>query len=348
MYAVVEIYNEKGELLERGPNMIVDGAAETIVDMLTISPTFLDIASASAILDTSNYMVQAMSFAKSASAYQWNQHNFRNEDNFAVQKVLIDGSFIGAASGGVSSYTPYFPDPPDTAWPTDTALQRRDAVTPRQADLEAALGDEIDRTICNQNVNPYVLPTGRYLQTTIGSPFAIMIGCYSASDAQTMVLLNISTGTAILNTDVSGHYNTLGVMDSSGFLNCINPAGVATFPDPEAGLVVSALADFSGTGEVIYTNDMSGVDMATNSICGGIQVMGLFTIDTRAMVANGINPPFATFDHINNTRIYRLFAKKVLATDLTSHSDDVNHVVSGLRHLLASGTKVRIVWRVFF
>ena len=56
-------------------NLTVDGARETIVDALTISPSLSAIPSASSILDTSNYTIHAMSLGKAASQYTKHAHS---------------------------------------------------------------------------------------------------------------------------------------------------------------------------------------------------------------------------------------------------------------------------------
>ena len=69
MRGEVEIWRGD-ELLSRESNLLVDGAGATIADIMTISPSLSGVnspvpalthATASAILDASNYRVQAIS-----------------------------------------------------------------------------------------------------------------------------------------------------------------------------------------------------------------------------------------------------------------------------------------------
>ena len=73
MRGEVEVYREfpdgHQELVTKDSNLLVDGAAETIVDMLTTSPSLSAIESVSALLDTSNYTIQAISFGKPADLF---------------------------------------------------------------------------------------------------------------------------------------------------------------------------------------------------------------------------------------------------------------------------------------
>ena len=89
MRGEVEIWRGD-ELLSRESNLLVDGAGATIADIMTISPSLSGVnspvpalthATASAILDASNYRVQAISFGKDASAYHLNAHTLPTRRN---------------------------------------------------------------------------------------------------------------------------------------------------------------------------------------------------------------------------------------------------------------------------
>ena len=90
MRGEVEIWRGD-ELISRESNLIVDGAGATIADIMTvphsISGTTLAVPgsrqypTASAILDASNYRVQAMSFGEDAAAYQLNAHTLPTRRN---------------------------------------------------------------------------------------------------------------------------------------------------------------------------------------------------------------------------------------------------------------------------
>ena len=50
--------------------MITQGFGETLTDALTANPALADLPSVSAILDTSNYTFQAVTFGKDAQGFQ--------------------------------------------------------------------------------------------------------------------------------------------------------------------------------------------------------------------------------------------------------------------------------------
>jgi len=86
MWGEVEIYKGK-TLLYKESNMLVDGAGELLADIMTVSPSLSAIAVAnsdvatSAMLDTSNYTIQAISFGTSRQALQGNAHYMDTSTN---------------------------------------------------------------------------------------------------------------------------------------------------------------------------------------------------------------------------------------------------------------------------
>ena len=78
MRGSVEIHKLCGDdkiLVEQGSsNMLMDNAGSLIIDILTANPDLSGIPSASAILDTSNYTIQALSFGKGSEGYSNHAH----------------------------------------------------------------------------------------------------------------------------------------------------------------------------------------------------------------------------------------------------------------------------------
>ena len=130
-------------LLERGPNLVVNGAAESIVDMLTVPSSVLGIAPR--VMDTSNWRWGAISFGPPAGSFQENgfffpsgtianPHIWHNPsgDCYApsadvtsmINQVGAEGRLrlLQNHLGDVSSFIPPYrlPSYPD---PTDTKLE---------------------------------------------------------------------------------------------------------------------------------------------------------------------------------------------------------------------------------
>ena len=147
----VEVYTDYGnkdqKLVCEDNNVIVDGAGEIIVDMLTTTPSLSGIESASAILDTSNYTIQAMTFGKDEEGYKrhahtdsWSGIDYSFSQGYSGLPAGILGNtgaylFSGAMvfvsandnpAGGVSSYFPSgskYNILPRAPTPTDTRLE---------------------------------------------------------------------------------------------------------------------------------------------------------------------------------------------------------------------------------
>jgi hypothetical protein len=144
----IELYTDFGskdqKLVLEDNNLIVDGAGEIIVDMLTTTPSLSGIPSASAVLDTSNYTIQAMTFGKDKEGYKYHAHtdtwsgiDFLLGNNIlhgtAAKLSPFSGAMVFVSSnnnppGGVSSYFPsgaHYNIMPSFPSPLDTKLETR-------------------------------------------------------------------------------------------------------------------------------------------------------------------------------------------------------------------------------
>ena len=131
----VEVYKGSDirdeNLLYEDNNLIVDGAGEIVVNMLTTTPSLSAIPDSRYILDTSNYTIQAISFGKDREGYKHHAHldcmsamDYYNVNslNIATQQALWGGrnsasavvfvSAHGRAAGGFASYFPSRDDHP--------------------------------------------------------------------------------------------------------------------------------------------------------------------------------------------------------------------------------------------
>ena len=60
--------------------MYLQGFGEVIADIMTVNPALADIASASAILDTSNYTFNAVTLGKDAEGFRYHSHTISSTD----------------------------------------------------------------------------------------------------------------------------------------------------------------------------------------------------------------------------------------------------------------------------
>ena len=124
MRGTVEIYLIEGDkqiLLHQENNLIVDGAGKTIVDALTTFDGLSGIPSSSALLDVSNYTIQAITFGAPSASYTKNIHD-------TTYPLLVSGlsntAFTVLQDGlATSTYTPYTGGSPRIPNPVDIKLE---------------------------------------------------------------------------------------------------------------------------------------------------------------------------------------------------------------------------------
>lgn len=325
MKGVVEIFIGDSLLL-REDNLIVDKAGEMIADLMTIPPDISSIPSASALLDASNFTVQAISFSKAASSFSVNGHT-----GAGIPRVgRVNGEvWVVTTSSNVSSYIPN-PYLPQYASPEDIKLETFNNFT----------GVVSSFNTFGQNLN--LLNYG-FQVCSFDPSVAIRFGCYPpASGIQAEIRLDDGTASGVLISStktptsriLTGSFNAASSMDWQGFVKKI--PGTST----TSGLVVSSNINFSSTGEVIYSITISSGDSGCANLFGGIYSIGLWGLDLESMLCVGRTPPYS-FNPLVPFN-YRLFAKKVLSDNIVRVFDVGSN--AGLRNPQA----VTINWRLYF
>jgi len=311
MKGIVEIYS-KGKLLV-SENITLDKAGENIADFMTLSPDIVDITSASALLDTSNYTIQAISFGKDASAFTQNAHNLATISE--VQTLFGPAPYeIATSSYGGSAVTTI------NGLPT--------AVSPLDTELEPIVGLSYGQ---NQNALNYVLElisNGTIANLNSG----IALGCYGYRSAgfTSLNLYNSTTSSMDASSaSVISNFNAVSSMDYRGF--CKTVSGT----DTSAGLTVSSV----NNTEVAYALTIASGDVASSDFYGGISIMGLWTLDLSATLALGA-PPF-DFHPVVIGREYKLNNKKVFTHNIVNNEDATLPGINGYSDL-------DIIWRLSF
>jgi hypothetical protein len=150
--------------------------------------------------------------------------------------------------------------------------------------------------------------------------------------------------------------SSLRSMDKNGFIKSYNALlddipliGDAT-ANSNARLMVSALSDFSSTGEVTYQCTISSGDLGTANMYGGLFKCGLWTIDVEKTLAGDHptdqikypqTPPFM-FKAGSNRLVYRLFSEKSFTYNLARIQD--NQTDAGCTNY----EPLTLIWRVKF
>jgi len=410
----VEVYTDYGskdqKLVCEDNNVIVDGAGEIIVDMLTTTPSLSGIESASAILDTSNYTIQAMTFGKDEEGYKRHAHiDTWSGLDFSWSKSASGGStplyfsgamvFVSANSspqnpGAVSSIfpsgsqyniLPRYPSPTDKKLELDSetplnTLVTQSTSTNTYGSLYPATSALHIQNVVNTSAYNNIGHNTNVLLDEVAAGFApndgdatlglgliqgafprgARVGGTSAGIFSSVGQITPSVGVGINATPsggigcsavFSGTFNDTLVesMDISGYLGKVyNEYGVVgsgfTLADHSniysSGVVVSALTNFSSTGEVIYQTVIGAGDLGFTNFYGGIYNIGLWALDVKESLKYGV-PPYSWVPK-SNLRKYKLFSKKSFTKNLAYIQD------SGTNAGINNYKDLTLIWRLYF
>jgi len=341
MRGSVEVY-AGDRLLYQENNLLVDGAGELLADIMTVSPSLSAIqdTATSSILDSSNYTIQAISFGTAAATYTTNAHFYsENKANLLSSTDLYAQSSVIAvmqqkdpgvtASKGVSSYSPdnLVPRYPD---PMATSLEVSSDVSAAVSGV--ALSSLVPGNGHNLNLIPSAYHHAVFFNTALSSLSSMggaFIGCWPDGSSLFGTEFSGFSGTDLGAGDVvysgvyNGIFNEASSMDASGFVNMVMSGSPGTTDNYQmsstaSGLCLSGGNDFDGSGAsgiVVYQVLLGSGDVGAANLYGGLFNMGLWTIDINKSLLKGNTPPYS-FDPLNNSRTYRLFATKSFTRNL--------------------------------
>ena len=305
--------------------MLVDGAGQIIVDAFTANRSFATIPSASAILDASNYTVQAVSFGKDADGFLQHAHQIISPSGTRIIKVLSYGS------PSVSSYQ---------TSTTASALELTYKLLPQSpTPMDERLEYKSTVTLYSSGV-PNI---GHCLNTVIDSTlssFHHLIGCFPASGGTDYWIISSvanATGSLISSATFSSFFNKNLIMDTSGFLTFAPGAAAAQATlNSTSSFEQGALryCDASFPNRVTIKIPLITGDAGSLLLYGGLYHLGLWVLDIKETLKQGISPPF-NFNALNNKRKYRLFAKKTFNKDLLYCTD--SGATAGVKSLFSVG-----------
>lgn len=318
MRGVVEVYYG-GEKIASEPNMIMDNLGEVITDFMTLPRALKNIASASGLLDASNYTVRAASLGKDAPGYQFHAHSSELSAAMAVDGILRVVSYgdVSVSSYQTSSFyvstgnklLPEFPKP---------TMDRLEERSTQVSYLSSSL---------NVGHNLNFIPSGGV---------SASLGCYAPTGVFIAHILSASVGagqplsdnliaSAIYN-NVSG-FNCYETIDSRGFI-LMDVSNVLEGRQREnsnifGGLIMSYVDGWQdpATGDlsVDYILNIDPNDFLCLNMFGGIYNIGLWCYDIRAMLDKGMQPPFSQYS--KEDLEYKLVARKTFTRDLTYYCD---------------------------
>lgn len=292
--------------------MFVDGLGELIVDALTANRSLSSIPTASAILDTSNYTFHAISYGKNADGFRYHGHRILSTSADGILRVLSyqPNSVSSYHSSAIASALAYnYSLMPQSPTPIDTRLERNSCVpnyTSGVPDVGHCLNPGTD-----QNLSSFTHLIGCFPRVNTGLQYQVV----SSADSPT---------TSILYSGILySNYNYSHIMDASGFLTFAPSATSSHIAfynnyDPNTGVLRVPLSDFPNKIRLWWY--LGTGDAGSLLLFGGIYHIGLWALDIKEMLRLGYNPPFA-FNALNNTRRYKLVAKKTFNKDLLYLND---------------------------
>jgi len=344
MRGVVEIWRGDERILE-GPNMLVDGAGALLADIMTVSPSLSGVEdhATSSLLDTSNYMIQAMSFGTASEAFQKSSRDLNDLKLEDMEQVIRTIQRTGLNETGMfrSVLEKITPQPP-TRVVNELFVDSLDPSIPVLAvnsDVSAAIPvNGRDYAISSvfpgngQHVNfmPSAIRnavTSSTIFSTSAEVIGALMGSFPGGDPSGAYYFNSRYGGQVgLGVLSSGSFpNTVSSMDISGFLTTAMssvPHGSYTMADLSSGLCLSAPEEQTNQGFTLveYSTQLSKDDVHSLNWFGGLFTLGLWTIDIKKSLLNGNTPPFE-FSVLDNPRKYRLFCRKMSSRDLTYIDD---------------------------
>ena len=331
-------------------NLIVDGAGQTIVDMLTIPSSLISVTPY--VYDASNWRIKALTFGPAggnfgndpwyadtsctdgrrellgAPAYYVTKEAIEDPTSWVnvdrttdkAIRVLWKPEAFPAGSVTASSYTPPYklPSYPDTL---DTRLEKQEEAYFSVSSTTATTSFGHFQNWISQKPNDassYLF--GAFADDT--EEYDIYLVSSLEGDFVADPTLNvIASGTA---TATANGYNGTGNVSTRGFIK-IKTMDVATTGTTGEAWVSgtgsqASPEDFLVDCKVQITTWINGQDLKLFSVYGGLHQIGLWTYDMKTNLERRITPPIAWTKGKNIA--HRLFAKKTFTDNLVRVEDN--------------------------
>jgi len=386
MKGAVKVYEilEDGtqNLIEYSSNLVVDGAGESIVDMLTTPSSVLGISPR--VMDTSNWRWGALSFGPPASAFQDNAYYFPLDEDgnfiyYSKGDQCLETSaditslinFIGTSYnlvllknnlGSTSSYVPpyYLPSYPD---PLDKRLEKASTAYALASSL-APSGIETVGTSYGQFENRIQFAPndassyfqGVFPHKSLGRPQGLIassfIGDFSISPTP-----NIVVNSPVLNgKTVLGGFNYIDYMDYRGFCHVSYSNNfILAGQTMVSGVNVTTLEEFVQNPKVAVSVKISPWDVWAMNAYGGLHTIGLWNIDCKeslkyneAPFLESGNPGFIDTTTGITKQQFKLFAKKVFTENLCRNQDATTGATSSENAGFVNPKSLLISWTIDF
>lgn len=342
--------------------MLTQGFGELLTDILTVNPAIKSIATASSILDTSNYTFNAVTLGKDAQGFLQHGHSLFVE-NFSFVEAFIDptkwsnytvfnDSFITTLRYNTQSPSSYFVSSthiqlsggaqpyysiPNYPSIYDNRLERgstKTSVELYRSTVYEDFGHYINPAADTENLSS-ILPQ---LSATYYSSLWNVVGYPPSGNVGKFRLLSSITAftTPATSGNLSGVFNSQRVMDKRGFIKINEALNVTSL---SAGPYVISSTNFLTVPGVTIGVGIQRGDAVALALLGGVNHIGVWCLDLKEMLKSGLNPPYS-WNYLNNTRKYKLVAKVTFWDNILYHEDVSTN--SGLSLLDTNGVLVKL------
>ena len=350
MRGVVEVYRGDEKILEE-PNMIMDNMGSQIAFWMSLPRGFGDIASASAIYDTSNYTVRAASLGKDAAGYSHHAHksdlnarsapfdstirvisynptgtNYKTSEfasEFITERIVL----INSGNTELSAYVPVghrvtrFEVLPEDSHPRMQRLESKSTLVPNLegANSTVEVGhnlNRIDEIECLGCYAPRNTPTSNNVTFTMLKEDRSFLATTTLANNNGF---NSPGGVAVSSVDPNGFIRVT--------VNDIQEGRAEVGQGHYyKGLLLSHSDGWDGATGDLSVHHIIGirpVDLLCLNFFGRIYTIGLWGFDVQEMLKQGKYPPYT--QDIETIK-YKLFARKTFNKDLTYYNGDLNDI----------------------
>lgn len=335
--------------------MFTRAFGEIITNVMTVNPVLADIASASAILDTSNYTFQAMTFGKDGDGFQYHSHTVSTTEY--INGVEVSG--VSGYNGGVLNVVNYgYNDPSGASSYIFSATELEFSSTyssipsyPSPYDTRLERGDTSNAGTIAWPHASAIPNLGHYANPALDANLSAawnVIGGYPPLGS--VAEYHFYSGTDLTMTGtLSSFLNEEGLIDKDGYIRFAD-ANFEVSPSHASGARVSEGTSMQVSGGGVKASMIiQGGDAASIAAFGGIKHVGLYCLDMQAMLDAGLRPPF-TWNNLNNNWSYKLVIKSTMMDNALWHQDgDILAYPnqSGFKHILTDNSLLGVGTAVY-
>lgn len=335
--------------------MLTQAFGEVLTDILTINPAIRTIPSASAILDTSNFTFNAVTFGKDAKGFRYHAHVVSSVDELwpiipyplkvnngnvlalrgnSISPSSYHSSAVGLLLSSIYNSVPQYPSIYDIKLESgETLSDVQYGISSFSLQLGlAAPGDP--SLIASSNVGHYI--NAAIHDNIIYSQLWNVIGSYPPSGNSARYILLDNSGSFVLSGNLSGSFNSKQIVDKLGFIKINEAINVSSV---SGGPYVISGTNFQSDPNVILGIKLERGDAVALALFGGVKHIGVWCLDLKEMLKLGLNPPY-TWNYLNNNRKYKLVAKVTFWDDIL-YNEDVSGT-PGLTLLDTSGVLTKL------